>query len=233
MSDSINPVDIVLFSVDPVIMTLIDDNLHVLAVKRTSEPFKGLWGLPGGRVDKACKNLDEALALKLKQKTGLDSIYFEQLQTYGSNEMDPRGWSVTTAYLSLVHKDSIDFIALPESHSRPEWIPLKSVVNGKIEMAFWHKQIISDAFERLKSKSLYTDLPANLMAPLFTIATLRSAYEAILGCELTRQSFAKRMESANIFIKTDKVELGSHRAPPLYRKRSRGGNYYFPRQLMD
>jgi len=110
----LNDVDWVLFSVDPVIFTFHKGELSVLLVRRYIDPFKGYWGLPGGRVDKkVCPNLDAALAAKLESKTGLKKIFFEQLGTYGAEEMDPRGWSVTTAYLALVNEKelSVDGVA--------------------------------------------------------------------------------------------------------------------------
>jgi 8-oxo-dGTP diphosphatase len=227
----VNQIDIVLFSVDPVIFTLINGRLHILAVKRTAEPFINQWGLPGGRVDKSCKNIDEALALKLKEKTGLSNIYFEQMQTYGSIDMDPRGWSVTTAYIALVNAQDIDFSLKSSQPNPPVWLLLDDVINDHIKMAFWHRQIIFDAVQRLKNKSLYTDLPVNLMPKTFTYATLRAAYEEILGFPITRQSFAKRIEDANILVDTGKKERGSNRPSTLYRKKAQGGSHYFPREL--
>lgn len=228
MVDAMKNIDVVLFSVDPVIFTLINDRIHILAVKRASEPFSGHWGLPGGRVDKSCSNLDEALGIKLLEKTGLQDVYFEQMQTYGAMDMDPRGWSVTTAYIALVNKESLQFST---ASAAPEWLPVDDVISGKISMAFWHQSIVNDAFVRLKNKSLYTDLPVNLMPEKFTYAKLRAAYESILGFSVTRQSFSKRMDDANILIDTGDKQFGSNRPAPLYKRKDYGGSYYFPREL--
>ena len=112
-------VDWVLFSVDPVIFTFARGKLSVLLVKRTREPYKGMWALPGGRVDKKnCADLNAALRLKLKEKTGVANVFFEQLSTYGSDSMDPRGWSVTTVYLALVNEAEI---SLPDNRNSIDW----------------------------------------------------------------------------------------------------------------
>ncbi|WNO10859.1 NUDIX hydrolase [Teredinibacter sp. KSP-S5-2] len=222
-----NKIDWVLYSVDPVIFTFHKGELCVLLVKRSSEPEKGLWALPGGRVDKDnCPDLDSALLAKLKRKTGIENIFFEQLSTYGSDSMDPRGWSVTTAYLALAHEGEFDINNM-EGSEIIRWKPI-SDVGTKCEMAFWHEQIIKDAFNRLRDKSLYTDLPVNFMPETFTYPMLKEAYEKILGISITRQSFAKRMDSAGIFEDTGEREAGRNRPSPLYRKINRGGAYIFP-----
>ncbi len=216
-----------LFSVDPVIFTFYKEELCVLLVKREQEPCLGMWGLPGGRVDKHhCRDLDAALALKLKSKTGIEKLFFEQLATYGSEDMDPRGWSVTAAYLALVHESEFDIDALQGSEL-VRWRPLRSI-GTDCEMAFWHQRIIDDAFKRLRDKCLYTDLPVNFMPETFTYPMLKAAYEQVLGISISRQSFAKRMDSAGIFEDTGEREAGRNRPSPLYRRKSRGGFYIFP-----
>ena len=223
-------IDYVLYSIDPVILSIVAGELSVLVVKRKAEPFKGQWGLPGGRVDqKACLDLDGALQKKLAEKTGIKNVFFEQVQTYGSSEMDPRGWSVTTSYLALL--DSEDpALVVTKSDDKQKWVPVSTI--GKSEsLAFWHNQIVLDAVARLRSKSLYTDLPVNLMPEIFTYQMLRNAYEVVLGISLSRQAFTRRMEDAGIFEDTGDRERGSNRPAPLYRKKERGGAFVFPRQL--
>ncbi len=221
----IKDVDWALFSVDPVIFTFHQGELSVLLVRRYFDPFKGYWGLPGGRVDqKVCADLDAALALKLESKTGLKKLFFEQLGTYGSEDMDPRGWSVTTAYLALVNESYVQVDGtLGEDYI---WTPVLSL--GSYKLAFWHERIIKDAYTRLRDKSLYTDLPVNFMPELFTYPMLKEAYEKILDIEISRQRFAKRMDSADIFEDSGQKEKGRNRPSPLYRKKDRGGAYIFP-----
>jgi len=221
----IEAIDWVLFSVDPVIFTFFKSELSVLLVKRNTEPYKNHWGLPGGRVDKSrCLDLDAALAKKLADKTGLQNIFFEQLGTYGAADMDPRGWSVTTAYLALVNVG--DVCVEGTEGEDYQWVAVKSIEHHAL--AFWHARIIRDAFNRLRDKSLYTDLPVNFMPELFTYPMLREAYEKILDISISRQRFAKRMDAANIFEDSGRREVGRNRPSPLYRKKNRGGAHIFP-----
>lgn len=221
---TINDIDSVLYSVDPVIFTFHNDELCVLLIKRDIPPEKGRWGLPGGRVDKIdCKDLESALLTKLKSKTGINNLFFEQLATYGSETMDPRGWSVTTAYLALVHEQELNIDANKETI---RWVPLNDIAT--YDTAFWHERIIQDACQRLRDKSLYTDLPVNFMPETFTYPMLKKAYENILQISISRQSFAKRMDTAEIFEDTGEREAGSNRPSPVYKRKNRGGAYIFP-----
>lgn len=226
LSELLN-VDWVLYSVDPVIFTFFRSELCVLLIKRASQPYQGLWSLPGGRVDQtACANLEQALLTKLKRKTGIDNIFFEQLATYGGSGMDPRGWSVATAYLALVHESELDINRL-ETDEQIRWWRL-SEIGGDRPLAFWHEKMIRDAFVRLRDKSLYTDLPVNFMPEKFTYPMLKQAFEKILGTSISRQSFARRMDAAGIFEDTGERETGRNRPSPIYRRIQRGGAYVFP-----
>src|SRR5690349_4460459 len=91
-----------LTTVDVVAFAIREERLHVLLVRRGTEPgepFPGRWALPGGFVDVAKDATLEACALrKLREKTGIASPYLEQLASFGSATRDPRGWSATHAY---------------------------------------------------------------------------------------------------------------------------------------
>src|SRR5262244_3488466 len=95
-----------LSTVDVVIFAVRESALRVLLVRRPSEasdPFPGLWALPGGFVDIVRDKDLEACALrKLREKTGVRSPYLEQLGSWGNARRDPRGWSATHVYFALL-----------------------------------------------------------------------------------------------------------------------------------
>ena len=65
-------------TVDIVILTIKNDALQVLLVKRNNEPFKDKWAIPGGYV-RMSENLDEAAMRVLKEKT---NVFFLKFETY-------------------------------------------------------------------------------------------------------------------------------------------------------
>src|SRR5579863_5100161 len=104
-----------LTSVDVVIFSAQERHLRVLLVQRpasSDEPFPGLWALPGGFVD-TTKDLDlESCAKrKLREKTGVEASYLEQLGSWGSASRDPRAWSATHVYFALISADDVNLRA--------------------------------------------------------------------------------------------------------------------------
>ncbi len=89
-------VDILLFTVDPEL-----NNLKLLLIKRGNHPYMNCWALPGGFV-----GMDESAYIaanrELKEETGLEDIYLEQLYTYTQPKRDPRMRVISIAYIALI-----------------------------------------------------------------------------------------------------------------------------------
>src|SRR5438034_11030935 len=90
---------------DTVLFTMRAGDLAVLLVQRASAPFKGAWALPGGFVDQD-EALDHAATRELQEETGLTGIALEQLGAFGEPGRDPRGHTITVAFLSFVVADT-------------------------------------------------------------------------------------------------------------------------------
>lgn len=102
--------DILIFSISSSesedIRKLPNKNFNILLVKRTSEPFKGKWCLPGGYVD-IDETLLEATDRILFKETGLKNIFKEQLYTFDDVNRDPRKRTISTSYMALIDKNTI------------------------------------------------------------------------------------------------------------------------------
>lgn len=88
-------------TVDMLIFTLSEDSLRLLLIQRKKHPFIDCFALPGGFVG-IKESLEEAAARELREETGLDHIYMEQLYTFGSPNRDPRMRVVSVAYMALL-----------------------------------------------------------------------------------------------------------------------------------
>jgi len=91
-------------TVDVVIVTR-EPTPRVLLIRRKKDPFAGAWALPGGFVD-ANEPLAAAAARELKEETGVDDVDLEQLAAFGDPGRDPRGWTVSVAFLARVPADT-------------------------------------------------------------------------------------------------------------------------------
>ena len=88
-------------AVDLLVFTIDDDRLKVLTVRRQYEPFAGMRALPGVFI-RPDESLDEAARRGLREETGLEGIYFEQLYTWGAPDRDPRRRVLSVSYMALV-----------------------------------------------------------------------------------------------------------------------------------
>jgi len=227
---NIHDFDVPLTSVDMAIFTIEDDILKVLLVKRAQFPAKGQWALPGGFIDlKRDRNLDETANRKLREKTGVSSSHLEQVSTYGSPSRDPRGWSVTIAYMALISCNELS-LKSDESSEDVVWAPIDDVRNS-YTLAFDHGTILEDCHQRLKNKVQYTSLPISLLPQNFTLSELQRTFELILGSSIEKKSFRRRVLAANIITETGELRAGSNRPAKVYKAISRGKQHVFPRNI--
>jgi 8-oxo-dGTP diphosphatase len=185
-------------TVDLVVLTVRNDALAALVVKRGVEPFLGRWALPGGFVTDD-EDLPDAAARELVEETGVAAIeaHLEQLATYGAPDRDPRGRVVTVAYLALV--PDLPAAVAGSDAADAAWLPVDSLlVRGKL--AFDHRGIVADGIERARAKLEYTPLATSFCGDEFTIAELRRVYEVVWGVELDPRNFHRKVTSAEGFL---------------------------------
>ncbi|MEZ6141896.1 MAG: NUDIX hydrolase [Zavarzinella sp.] len=134
------------FATDIVLITL-ERNPRVLLIQRNAEPFAGMWALPGGFVEENERIVDAARR-ELQEETGLTGIELEQLHTFGDPGRDPRGWSISVAYLARVHPKLLKPKAGDDA-SAAEWHPLRKLP----PLAFDHHDIIQRAMVRMQDRA--------------------------------------------------------------------------------
>ena len=183
-------------AVDLVILTVRQDELMALAIRRGIPPFKGQWALPGGFV-LPDEDLTAAARRELAEETGLVDFraHLEQLATYGTPGRDPRGRVVSVAYLALAPD-----LPLPSAGSDAAAAQWRSATDLVGELAFDHPQILNDAVERARAKLEYTPLAAAFCGDAFTIAELRHVYEVVWGVELDPRNFHRKVTSTRGFV---------------------------------
>jgi ADP-ribose pyrophosphatase YjhB (NUDIX family) len=220
-----------LTTVDVAIFSVIDDCLQVLLVARPDrpgEPFPGAWALPGGFID-VDRDADlEACALrKLREKTGVQSPYLEQLGSWGGARRDPRGWSSTHVYFALI---SADPVVLQKGANAADvaWHPVEGE-SVKVKLAFDHAKLLQAAVERLRGKVEYTSLPAYLVPAEFTLTELQRMYEIVLERPLEKSAFRTRVLAADFVEELPKMREGPNRPARLYRLKKGRELVYFPR----
>jgi 8-oxo-dGTP diphosphatase len=176
-------------TVDMVILTMSDGRLHVLLVRRGVAPFKGMWAIPGG-FKRPTETLGEAAKRELAQETGVDSAsLLTQFGAYGDPGRDPRMNVVTVAYLAVLR--DVGAIVAGTDAAEAALVPVSEALNGRIELAFDHAQIVRDAVERVRTDLDLTGIATAFVGPTFTLAELRAVYEAVWGVQLDGANFRR------------------------------------------
>jgi 8-oxo-dGTP diphosphatase len=210
-------------TVDLVVLTIRDDDLVVLCVRRGTPPFAGKLALPGGFV-RPDETLAMAAARELAEETGLDTAradagHLEQLASYGDPGRDPRLRVVTVAYLVLA--PSLPAPRAGSDASQARWLPTARLLAGPAdELAFDHQGIIADGVERARSKLEYSPLATAFCPPAFTVGQLRRVYEIVWGTKLDPRNFHRKVTGTPGFlVPVDGTTAGERGRPAqLYRK---------------
>ena len=177
-------VDIAIFSVD-------ENGLRVLLVHRANEPQKGLWALPGGFLKPDVDaNLEAAARRVLIEKIGVDTPHLEEVCTFSGKDRDPRGWSISVLFFALLPRDQVQAVAKAKVDA-VEWVDART--HG-LAMAFDHGAHLGRALDVLKRKVDRHVLPLHLMPAHFTLTALQRTCEAILGHELDKSVFRRRLK---------------------------------------
>jgi len=119
---------------------------QVLLIQRSHEPFKGCWAFPGGFMNMD-ETTEQCAIRELEEETGLKVNNLHQIGAYSKVDRDPRGRTVTVAYLSIF--DAPLEVKGQDDAAKAQWFPISKLP----ALAFDHDEIMKDAialYNRLK-----------------------------------------------------------------------------------
>ncbi|MFC4231775.1 NUDIX domain-containing protein [Parasediminibacterium paludis] len=202
--------DSVPVSVDCVIFGFDENELKVLLIRADLEYFKGMWSLLG-ELMLPHENLDEAAYRILKERTGMDDVYLDQVKTFGGIHRHPGGRVLTVAYCSLLN---INHHQLKITDHELHWHSFQSIT----ELSFDHKEILDECYKWLQKRIQEHPLGFNLLPDKFSLRELQNLYEAILNTKLDRRNFRKKFASMDLLIDVGEMEADvPHRPGKLYK----------------
>ena len=152
---------------------------------------------------RADENLDQAAERGLRDCTGLEKVYMEQLMTFSDVGRDPGARVVSAAYFALMDIRNYDKEAV--SSYNAAWVLLEQVP----PLIFDHNQMVTKALGRLRRRATNCPVGFNLLPQEFTLPSLQMLYEAIFGCEIDKRNFRKKIHSMNILINTGKKDYST------------------------
>lgn len=199
-----------LVTVDIVLFTIRDRQLHLLVIRRLAKPYEHRYALPGGFVFEH-ESLYAAAARELKEETGVDKVYLEQLYTFGDLKRDPRGRVITVAYYALV--PHIAALHAGTDAADAAWFPLSKLP----PLAFDHRKIVDYAHQRLRNKLAYTNVGFELLPGKFTLTELQLVHEAIQGSEIDKRNFRRKILQQGIVKPTQELRRTGRKPAQLFR----------------
>ncbi|MBR4265376.1 MAG: NUDIX hydrolase [Bacteroidales bacterium] len=198
-------------STDCIIFGYFDGKLQVLIRPRDMQPGKGELSLMGGFVDDD-ESVDNAAKRTVRELTGLEDFYIEQVGAFGNVDRDPGERVVSICYFALIkagnYKDEL------KSRFNAQWVDAKKVpaLYGD------HNLMVEKAEKILQEKLAWSPLAFYLIPEKFTLTQLQMLFETIYGETLDKRNFRKKLTEENHIVTTGEIDkTTSKRGANLFR----------------
>jgi len=199
-----------LVAVDCIVFGFDGEHLKLLLVKRGLEPEKDKWSLIGGFVGPD-ESPDDAASRVLKKNTGLEGIYLEQLQIYGTPSRDPIERTLSVGYFALI--DINKYQNQLNADYEAEWF----LINDRPKLIFDHDTMVEDARKKLRYKAALHPIVFEMLPKKFTLPQLQLLFEEVNNTKIDPRNFSRKINSTGLLIRLDERDkLGSKK-----------GAYYF------
>jgi len=212
MSRDIKEVAIAEVTIDCVIFGFNKENLEVLLVQHAEGESIGKWGLIGGWL-RNDESSDEAAKRILYELTSIENIYLEQLKAFSDPNRVSGRRVLTIAYNTLVNREDYNIkagVTLREA----KWCKINDIPN----LIFDHNEILDFSLTQLRNRVRQAPIGFNLLPEKFTLLRLMHLYEEILGVELDKSNFRRKILHMKLLVPLDEKQQDvSHRAAKLYK----------------
>jgi 8-oxo-dGTP diphosphatase len=221
-------------SIDCVVFGYHDQQLKILLIRYHGQDR---WSLPGGYVERQ-EGLSAAAYRILSEKTQLVNLFLQQFYTFGDSptrlnkidiennhnkayikahvSIDEQHWlsqrTLSVGYYALVDYQEVSITPefLVEEYA---WVDINEVSS----LQYDHNEIIEKALLTLRAQLYQQSIGYNLLPEKFTLPEIHALYEAILGKQLDRRNFRKKMLALGVIRQLgERRKIGPHRSPFLY-----------------
>ena len=201
----------VLVAVDCIIFGFDGESIKLLLIQRGFEPEKDKWSLMGGFVQPN-ETPEDAAARVLKQLTGLENVYMEQMEVFGAPDRDPIERTLSIAYYALIdirkYKDQLN------QDYRAEWVSLKEVP----KLIFDHNSMVEHAKKKLRYKAALHPIIFELLPEKFTIPQILTLYEGVYDILLDKRNFNRKLLSTGLLIRQKDKDKENSKKGAFYYK---------------
>lgn len=190
------PADIVIFTITSTEKhtakkSLPNRELQVLLIERKQWPFAGQWALPGG-FSKETETILESAKRELWEETGVDDVHIEYFNVYSAPNRDPRGWMISHAFFALVHEEDLARRRADDDAADVRLFPVEVAL--RMELAFDHRQILTDALQRVRQQMMTTTIAKEFLPDEFTMSELYQVIQTVVP-EFEDKNFIRKITS--------------------------------------
>ncbi|GEO02942.1 DNA mismatch repair protein MutT [Adhaeribacter aerolatus] len=200
-----------LIAVDCIVFGFDGEKFKVLLIQRGFAPERKKWSLMGGFIQPE-ESLEIAANRVLKQLTGLEGVYLEQLQVFGDPHRDPVERTLAVAYFALI--DIQQYEKQINHEYNAEWFLLDEMP----QLIFDHEQMVEAAKKRLRYKAALHPVLFELLPEKFTIPQLKNLYEGLYGTTFDKRNFSRKVLSTGLLVKQKDKDKGNSRKGAFYYK---------------
>lgn len=209
--DSINHIESL-----AIIYTIDQGEFKVLLVRKSDDPYKGYWTLPGKKV-LTNKTTLETAEEAVDEILGFDEIDLEQFYTFSDIDRDIDKRLIAVSYIGLIDSVSATFKREERENVETNWFAIDKIP----KMAYDHGEVIEKSIIYLRQKIVNSNVLKTLFPSDFTLPELQKVYEVILDKELDRRNFRKKFINLGLIEDTGYKNEGTFGRPAkLYRFKS-------------
>src|SRR6187431_633120 len=199
-------------TIDCVIFGFNKESLEVLLVQHAEGESIGKWGLLGGWLQKD-ESADDAAQRILYELTSMDNIYLEQLKAFTNPNRVIEKRVVTIGYYTLINQEDYN-IKASLIVREAKW----HKINDIPDLIFDHNEILDFSLMHLQNRVRQAPIGFNLLPEKFTLLQLMHLYEEILGIEMDKSNFRRKILHMKLLVPLDEKQQDvSHRAAQLYK----------------
>ncbi|RYE27256.1 MAG: NUDIX hydrolase [Sphingobacteriaceae bacterium] len=200
----------ILVAVDCIIFGFDGEKLKILLIQRGFEPEAKKWSLMGGFIQPN-EGLTAASNRILKELTGLEGVFLEQLKCFGEPKRDPLERTIGIAYFSLI--DIHQYEKQLNDNYHAEWFLLDEVPR----LIFDHQEMVETAKRELRYKAALHPILFELLPEKFTVPQLQNLYEGVYGATFDKRNFSRKLLSTGLLI----------RGEDKHKENSKKGAFYY------
>lgn len=198
-------------AVDCIIFGFDSENFKLLLVQRGFKPEKHRWSLMGGFVN-PYESLEAGAQRVLKQLTGLEGVYLEQIPAFSEPSRDPVERTIAVPYFALI--DIHKYKAQLSSDYHAEWFLLNEIP----DLIFDHNRMVEMAKMRLRYKAALHPILFELLPEKFTLPQLQTLHEKLYGSTFDKRNFIRKVLSTGLLVRQEDKEKVNSKKGAFYFK---------------